>query len=60
MNRKEQRALAIIRSHIGKERVYEFYKKTNPSLADQYLSFIGRNPDAQYIRWNTDKDEFSM
>ena len=60
MNRIEQRALAIIHGHIGKERVYRFYKKTNPQMADKYLAFIANNPNAQYLRWNRGKEGFSM
>ncbi len=58
MTKKEQQGLSIINGHVGKKRVYETYKQSNPEMAQKYLEFISKNNDAQYIKWNTAKKKF--
>lgn len=59
MSKKEQTGLNIINGHIGKRRVYESYKKSNPDMAEKYLQFISKNQSAQYIIWNDKKKKFT-
>ena len=58
LSRKEQRALLVISSHVGKRAVFESYLETNPALAEKYLKFISNNPGARYVKWNADKQKF--
>jgi len=59
MTKKEKVGLDLIYSHAGKCRVYETYLKTNPEMAQKYLQFISTNNEAQYIKWNGVKKQFS-
>lgn len=58
MTKKEQRGLNIINGHLGKRKVYNNYKQSNPEMAEKYLEFISRNTDAQYIKWESNKNRF--
>ena len=58
MTKREQRGINVINSHLGKRRVYNTYKKSNPEMAEKYLDFISKNTDAQYIKWELDKQRF--
>lgn len=59
MTKKEKIGLNLIYSHAGKRRVYETYLKTNPNMAQKYLEFISSHQDAQYIKWNGVKKQFT-
>ena len=59
MTKKEKAGLNLIYSHSGKKRVYETYKQSNPGMAQKYLEFIAKNQDAQYIKWNDSKKQFT-
>jgi hypothetical protein len=50
--------MKVINSHSGKKKVYETYLKKNPKLAEEYLRFISRHPDAVYITWDSVKRKF--
>jgi len=58
MTKKEKLGLDLIYGHAGKRRVYETYLKSNPEMAQKYLSFIAKNTDAQYIKWDGVKNRF--
>jgi hypothetical protein len=58
MTKKEQIGLNIINSHLGKRKVYNTYKESNPEMAEKYLAFISKNTDAQYIKWESNKNKF--
>ncbi len=58
MTKKEQSGLGIINGHLGKRRVYETYKSSNPEMAQKYLEFISNNQGAQYIKWDDSKKKF--
>jgi len=59
MTKKEKAGMNLINGHSGKKRVYETYMQTNPDMAQKYLEFIAKNQDAQYIKWNNTKKQFS-
>jgi hypothetical protein len=58
MTKKEKLGLDLIYGHAGKRRVYETYLKSNPEMAQKYLSFIAKNTDAQYIKWDGVNNRF--
>jgi hypothetical protein len=58
MTKKEKLGLDLIYGHAGKRRVYETYLKSNPEMAQKYLSFISKNTDAQYIKWDEVNNRF--
>lgn len=59
MTKKEQAGLSIINGHLGKRKVYEIYRKTNPEMAQKYLEFIAKNQGATYIKWDDSKKKFT-
>jgi len=58
MTKREKQGLSIINAHIGKKRVYDSYQNSNPEMAQKYLEFIAKNTDAQYIKWDKNKQKF--
>ena len=58
MTKKEQNGLSIINGLLGKRRVYETYKNSNPEMAQKYLEFISNNQGAKYITWDDTKKKF--
>lgn len=54
-----ERGERIIKIHKGKYTTYQKYLSLDPSIAQEYLSFIGKHPDAVYIRWDKDKRKFT-
>lgn len=44
--------------HKGKRKVYESYQQKDPKMADEYLKFLAKQPDAVYISWNKEKGRF--
>lgn len=52
------KGLDAIKSHSGKNRVYNNLLQKNPGLAEQYLRFVARNSDAVYISWDKEKQCF--
>ncbi len=56
---KREKGLEAINSHKGKRKVYEAYKKQNPKMAEEYIKFHAKQPDAVYITWDEDKGRFT-
>ncbi|GAB4330496.1 MAG: hypothetical protein Kow00127_22650 [Bacteroidales bacterium] len=56
---KKEKGMAAINSHKGKKKVYETYKKKDPEMAEAYLEFHQKNPDATYIVWDKKKGKFT-
>jgi len=54
----KERGLKVINGHKGKRKVYESYQEKDPKMADEYLKFLAKQPDAVYISWNKDKGRF--
>lgn len=54
-----ERGEKIIKLHKGKYTTYQKYLAVDPSIAEQYLAFVGKHPDAVYIRWDKDKHRFT-
>jgi len=54
-----ERGKKIILIHKGKYTTYQKYRETSQELADKYLDFVGKNPDAIYIRWDKEKKRFT-
>ncbi len=54
----KEKGLQVANSHTGKKRVYENYQKKDPKMADEYLKFLAKQPDAVYISWDKDKGRF--
>lgn len=54
-----ERGRRIISIHKGKSTTYQNYLTINPEIAELYLTFIGKHPDAVYIRWDKDKHKFT-
>lgn len=59
-NKKDwkERGMKVINGHKGKLRVYESYQKQDPKMAEEYLKFLAKKPDAVYISWDKDKGRF--
>lgn len=55
-----ERGKKIMNIHKGKYTTYQKYLEINPAIAEQYLQFIGKHPDAVYIRWDKAKSKFTM
>ncbi|GEM_PF-1777445 len=60
LSRKEQKGLEIIRKHAGKRVVFETYMATNPLMAEKYLEFIADNKYARYIKWDSNRQRFTV
>lgn len=60
LSRKEQKGLEIIRKHAGKRVVFETYMATNPVMAEKYLEFIAQNQYARYIKWDNNRQQFTV
>ena len=56
---KREKGLEAINGHKGKRKVYETYKKQNPEMAEAYVEFHAKQPDATYITWDKDKARFT-
>lgn len=54
-----ERGERIIKLHKGKYETYQKYVSVNPDIAEQYLAFIGKHPDAVYIKWDKAKERFT-
>jgi len=54
----KKEGLKVVKSHKGKLQVYENYQKKDPNMADAYLRFLAKQPDAVYIAWDKDKGRF--
>lgn len=55
-----ERGEKIIKLHKGKYTTYQKYLSVNPEIAEKYLTFIGKHPDAVYIRYDKDKERFTV
>lgn len=55
-----ERGRRIISIHKGKYTTYKNYLNINPDKAEEYLSFVGKHPDAVYIRWDKARQRFTM
>lgn len=53
-----EKGMKVINSHKGKQNVYETYKKLDPAIAEEYVKFLSKQPDAVYIRWDKEKKRF--
>ncbi|HPI87083.1 MAG TPA: hypothetical protein PLR01_11960 [Bacteroidales bacterium] len=60
LSRKEQKGLEIIRKHAGKRMVFETYMATNPVMAEKYLVFVAHNQYARYIKWDNNRQQFTV
>ncbi|GEM_PF-2696472 len=49
----------IISLHRGKYSTYHKYLSTDPAIAEDYLRFLGKHPEAVYIKWDKDKRKFT-
>ena len=56
---KREKGLQAIKDHKGKRKVYEAYKKQNPEMAEEYVKFHEKQPNATYITWDKDKGRFT-
>ena len=54
----KEKGLKVINSHKGKRKVYESYQDKNPNMAEEYLKFLAKQPDAVYISWDKVKGRF--
>ncbi|OYT17771.1 MAG: hypothetical protein B7C24_00955 [Bacteroidetes bacterium 4572_77] len=54
-----ERGKKIIAIHKGKYTTYYKLLGSDPHLAELYLDFVGRNPDAVYIRWDKERKRFT-
>lgn len=54
-----ERGEKIIKIHKGKYTTYQKYLSVDPAIAEQYIAFIGKHPDAVYIRWDKEKHRFT-
>jgi len=54
----KEKGLKVVKSHLGKMKVYESYQKKDPQMAEEYLRFLAKQPDAVYISWDKDKGRF--
>ena len=54
----KEKGLKVVESHKGKLKVYEDYQKKDPEMADEYLKFLAKRPNAVYIAWDKDKGRF--
>jgi len=54
-----ERGQQIISIHKGKYTTYQKYLSVSPEIAEKYLYFVGKHPDAVYIRWDKDKSRFT-
>lgn len=54
-----ERGEKIIKIHKGKYTTYQKYLSIDPVIAEEYLSFVGKHPDAVYIRYDKDKKRFT-
>lgn len=54
-----ERGEKIIKIHKGKYTTYHKYLSVDPAIAEQYLAFIGKHPDAVYIQWDKEKRRFT-
>jgi hypothetical protein len=50
--------MKVINDHSGKKKVYENYMKVNPRIAEEYVKFVSKHPDAVYISWDNIKQKF--
>lgn len=57
-NNWKEKGLKVANSHKGKLKVYEAYQERDPNMADEYLKFLAKQPDAVYISWDEDKGRF--
>jgi len=55
-----ERGRRIIAIHKGKYTTYKNYVNVNPNMAEAYLSFVGKHPDAVYIKWDKTRQRFTM
>lgn len=60
LTKKERKGLNIIKKHAGKRLVFETYLETNPLMAEKYLDFISHNLHARYIRWDSNRQQFTV
>ncbi len=49
----------IISVHRGKYSTYQKYLSTDPQIAEDYLLFVGKHPEAVYIKWDKEKHKFT-
>lgn len=54
----KEKGLKVVNGHKGKRKVYEIYQKADPVIADEYLKFLAKQPDAVYIKWDKEKNKF--
>ena len=54
----KEKGLKVINGHNGKKKVYETYQKADPKMAEEYLKFLAKQPDAVYISWDKDRGRF--
>lgn len=54
----KEKGLKVVNAHNGKKKVYKNYEKVNPGMAEKYLRFLAKQPDALYITWDKDKGRF--
>lgn len=55
----KEKGLKVVNAHLGKQKVYENYQKRDPKMADEYLKFLAKQPDAVYISWDEIKGRFT-
>ena len=54
----KEKGLKVVNGHKGKRKVYESYQEKDPNMADEYLKFLAKQPDAVYISWDKAKGKF--
>jgi hypothetical protein len=54
----KDKGLKVINGHKGKQKVYETYKQSDPDMAEEYIKFHAKQPDAVYISWDKEKKRF--
>jgi len=54
----KEKGLKVVNGHKGKRAVYESYQDKDPNMAEEYLKFLAKQPDAVYISWDKAKGRF--
>jgi hypothetical protein len=55
-----EEAIKIISNHPVKKQAYLKAKAENPEKAEKYIQYIMNHPDAKYIKWNPETQNFEI
>lgn len=59
---EEQKAIGMkaISMHPVKKKTYADLLAKDPAMAEKYVMFVGKNPEAKYIGWDKAKNDFTL